>query len=671
MESPDKSGSRSKKASVPSTPDAKESLQTFKSSVYQFDTCQSDLKYKPSTQGISQLENEELATIPPLGAFRIENSVAVSPSHICYLQGNLIHTTRGDLINIHNSPILDMAIHPHYNLLATIGADNTLIVTDLNSNYATRFINKLRDPISRVFWRRSLSKMIITISDRQVELWELDEYSISIPKWYKLIIFEQKVIELDFSSISPDILAVSMDKGLVKVIDIKTDSEIYAGNPHTFNLKLYGPYTSVKIVYDKYLLTSGKSQNEFCIFSLETRTKCHTLTLSYNSQKLITLFSPNNSPLLVISDTASNLMCLVSFELQGSELKFSGIIDFTMIGPAQFITQKGSNLIAVNSGKVISYNLTCPSNPYSIKLLEDSELTEREDDKSDTTTTYSDSLSKLLSQDMESFTSSINNLTSLNWVKDAVENSVRDKRPYLDASIINSLTETARSYIKSTILPAFDTGLKHVYDQTLKAFTTTMKELSERSQYISNQYCSSLNSMNGASDSLQYIVESMGSSIEADSELLTDLENALEDKLMLFNNIKEYKTQYVIQPIEKTDVIKQHLLNSEFTAALLEAKKVNKLGKVLCYINPRALYSHSNIPTEFSFMILQYLLTSLPSNTVPEALLWIETILTSSDFTKHEELSGQVLDLLMSSSKKDSKIKEIKEKYLRSLYERS
>jgi hypothetical protein len=113
------------------------------------------------------------------------------------------------------------------------------------------------------------------------------------------------------------------------------------------------------------------------------------------------------------------------------------------------------------------------------------------------------------------------------------------------------------------------------------------------------------------------------------------------------------------------------LLKSEFTAALLEAKKVNKLGKVLCYINPRALYSQSNIPTELSFIILQYLITSLPSNTVPEAYLWIDTILTSSNFTKDEELSGQVLDLLMSSSKKDSKIKEIKEKYLRSLYERS
>jgi hypothetical protein len=163
----------------------------------------------------------------------------------------------------------------------------------------------------------------------------------------------------------------------------------------------------------------------------------------------------------------------------------------------------------------------------------------------------------------------------------------------------------------------------------------------------------------------------MGSNIEADSELLTDLENGLEDKLMLFNNIKEYKTQYVPPSVEKTDIIKQHLLKSEFTAALLEAKKVNKLGKVLCYINPRALYSQSNIPTELSFIILQYLITSLPSNTVPEAYLWIDTILTSSNFTKDEELSGQVLDLLMSSSKKDSKIKEIKEKYLRSLYERS
>jgi hypothetical protein len=150
-------------------------------------------------------------------------------------------------------------------------------------------------------------------------------------------------------------------------------------------------------------------------------------------------------------------MSLISFELQGNELKFSGIIDFTMIGPAQFITQKGSNLIAVNSGKLVSYNLTSPSNPYSIRLLEDSELADKEDDKSETTTTYSDSLLKLLSEDMESFTTSINNLTSLNWIKDSVENSVRDKRPYLDASIINSLTETARTYIRSTILPAFDT----------------------------------------------------------------------------------------------------------------------------------------------------------------------------------------------------------------------
>lgn len=671
MESPDKSSAKSKKLSVPSTPDPKDSTQLFKSSVYQFDTCQPDLKYKPSTQGITQIENEELATIPPLGAFKIESTVAISNTHICYLDGNLIQTSKGDVINIHNSPILDMSIHPHYNLLATIGADNTLIVTDLNANYATRFINKLQYPISRVFWRRSLNKMIITVSDRQVELWELDEYSISIPKWYKCLNFEQRVIELDFSTFSSDILAVSMDKGLVKVKDIRTEQDIYSGNPHTFNLKLYGPYTSVKIVYDKYLLTSGKSQNEFCIFSLETRTKCHTLSLSSNSQKLITLYSANTNPLLAIADTATNLLCLVTFEILGNELKFAGIIDFAMIGPAQFITQKGLSLIAVNSGKVVAYNLTSSSNPYSLKLQEEAELTEKEDDKSETSNTHLESLYRLISDDMDHFTSQVNTLLSFNWMRDAVNNTVQDKRPYLDAAIIHSLKDTGKFYIQEKILPAFETGLADIYDQTLKAFSSTMKERSERSQYISNQYCSSLNSMEGVSDSLEYIIHSITKNIESDLDLFTDLENVLEEKSMLFNNIKESRHEVTTKLVPSTDVIKQYLLDSNYSAAILEAKKLNILGKVLNYINPRALYSSESISSEVSYIILEYLINSLECSIVPEVFIWIETILDTVDFSIEENLSGGVLDLVMSSSKKHHQMKVVKEKYLRKLYERS
>ncbi|CAG9319256.1 unnamed protein product [Blepharisma stoltei] len=589
--------------------------QGLQSSFYHLDTSQTILSYKPSTD-VSIFE--PLNSLPhPYKGEQIQ--IASNLSTLCYYKESILYKFELPSLkasytqSIKNITTID--IRQDSNILIYAVEKKEIIIVDL-ANFTILFsYNVVDGTVEGIVWHPTEQNMFASHSASEVTvmIWK-NSFSLNAPDWFKVLSFGAKILSIALAPNNPDLLAVALGQGKVLVVTISDENTIFNTNPHTYNTMMYSPNITVNFLTNTYLLTSGRSQNEFCIFSIENQTKLHTLAIQSMTHKKISVIGKS----ILIAGINDPFISLVNISEINDCLMFSSIIDYKLSSNIAIAALSGSNRFSVINRTGISvYSLLGEEEESKAIIVPQPEQPiEKEPDEN----SMIDKMCDIVQLKMNKVSDKINNLSKLLWVKTPIQdwsNSIFEENLKNTTKVVKTKTKEASD---STVTPAFQSSVNEILLQVTQNFDAGIKDFNEKDSNLLHELEIINREYEGKLTLFDDIIKIFTESCNKHMNQLKECEETMNQRVIALGGEKK-----TVRIQEEVNVL---LAKGEFEEAVLKVIKNPKdLYAVLKVMNPRPLLASQKLTKSTVQKIINQIETLPPlDGQLPEKQTWLESL---------------------------------------------
>lgn len=430
--------------------------------------------------------------------------------------------------------------------------------------------------------------------------------------------FGAKILDLALAPNNLELLAVALGQGKVLIININDQSTLFQSNPHTYNTMIYSPNITVNFLTNNYLLSSGRSQNEFCIFNIETQTKIHTLTISSMSHKKISVFG--NS--ILVAGINNPYISLVNITEINDNLMFSSIIDYklssniitaALSGPNRFLVLSKTG-VSLYSSVTEDEESKSPAQIISVPI-------EKELDENSIINKVCD----IAQSKMNKVSDKINNLSKLSWVKNSIQDWAKTVSEENQKNVIKSVKLKTKEIFDNSITPGFQTSVNEMVLQVNQNFEAGIKDFNEKDASLLRELEIIHSEYQGKLTLFDDLIKIFTDNCTKHIKQLKESEVTMTQRL---NSLESEKKNVGIH--EELNLL---LAKGEYEAAILKImSRPRDLFSLLKAMNPLSLLQSKKLSKGTIQNILKKIENFPPTDDqLPEKQAWYETLIYYRD----------------------------------------
>ena len=414
-----------------------------------------------------------------------------------------------------------------------------------------------------------------------------------------------------------NLLAAALGQGQVIIINTDTDATIANYTPHTYNTLMYSSNITLHFITSKFLLTSGRSQNEFCLTKIDTKEKSHVLSIQSLSRKHI---SVNSDYILITDPLTSNASLVIISEIDGM-LKFSKIVDYKL--------DSVCTLACLNSVSnfVIITKLDCRYYPTNIEIKgEEKYPIENSMEAAEIIST----INSFCNNKNKTITEKIANFSKLSTLKKGLQDSVTENIEKINAKDQKNIQDEIKKQVNEYIINGFKGALEEMFLQAYQFVETGIKEFEDKeaefntiNNILQKENYSKITMINDFTDVYSKICMRRIKKLEK-------LEEAYKEKEMTLKNRESCGIQ------EKINIL---LAQGDYeTAFSMVVQCPSKLYAVLTVMNPYGLLVSKKISSSLHNKILKQFLNFPPTQKqLINSAEWLECLLKFKSWSNLEK----------------------------------
>ena len=565
----------------------KSSEQDIQLFYYNLDTSQGIITYSSIAEGLNLKPNLSFKN-------KYVTLVAGNSRIVCYFKPDCVH--RVDLANGEDKIIGQakglcyIEIKNNEDLLVGIIEKIKIIVVDLRISQQIFEYKVIDGQVEKVVFHPTEKNLLGRFTSNEIVLFKYTQGKNNELNWYKVIPVKQKIINIALIS---NLLAAAIGQGQIQIINTDTDSVILTFSPHTYNTMMYSSIITLHFINSSFLLTSGRSQNEFCLTNLETKEKSHVLSIQSLSKKQISVV---NDCILINDPISSNISLVIMTEIDNN-LKFSKICDYKLDTNCSLACLNSiSTFVAATKTDVRVY-FTNIEPKTEEKLVYENSMESSE---------IISSVSSFLNGKTKLISEKITQYSKLSGLKKTLTDSISENIDKAHTKHQKIMQDEIKKLISDNTLKAFQGGLEEMLGQIFSCAETGIKEFADKESELDSIH-ESLQKENYAKISLiTDFTDIYTKTCMKKVKKLEKVEEGFREKLMTL------KSKEPCGILEKVNIL---LAQGEYDLALsMVLQNPKKLYAVLAVINPYGLLQAKKISNSLHWKIIKQFLLFPPTS---------------------------------------------------------
>ena len=573
-------------------------LQVF---YYNLDTSQTQVSYSSIAEGLP---------LKPTILSRTKKITLLAGNSriICYFKPDIVKrldlATGEDKVIGQAKGLTYIEIKTDEDLLVGIIDKNKIFVVNLQNSQQVFEYRVTDSQVEKVIFHPTEKNLLARFFFNEAVLFNYTPGKNNELAWFKVVPLRQKILNIALVS---NLLAAAVGQGQILVINIDTDATIASYSPHTYNTMMYSSNITLHFITPSFLLTTGRSQNEFCLTKIDTKEKSHVLTIQSLSRKHI---SVNGEYILVTDPLTSNVSIVAITDCEGM-LKFSKVIDYRL--------DCACTLALLNSVSsfVVATKIDCRTYQTNIEVKQEVQCV---GENSMESAEIVNAISLVLGNRIKLVNAKVGEFTKLNGLKKGLQESVTENIEKTVAKDQKALQEEIKKNVSEGICSGFRGAFEEMMQQVvgctesgIKEFTDKESELDSVFDVLAKENFSKITSIIDFTDIYSKICMRKLKKLEK-------VEEAFREKKLTLKNRETSGIQ------EKINIL---LAQGDYeTALIMIVKYPSKLYAALNVINPYGLLSSKKISSSLHNKILkQFLIFPPTSKQLINSAEWLECLL--------------------------------------------
>jgi hypothetical protein len=577
---------------------------------YNLDTSQTQITYSSISEGV---------LLKPTIIAKIKNITMVAGNSrvVCYFRPDFVHrvdlATNEDRIISQAKGLCHLEIKNDEDLLVGVIDKIRIIVVNLQAIQQIFDYKVTEGQVDKVVFHPTEKNMLGRFYNTEVVLFRYSPGKMNEVNWFKVVPFKLKILNI---ALIKNLLAVSVGQGQIVIINTDTDMTVASYYPHTYNTMMYSSNITLHFINPNFLLTSGRSQNEYCLTKIDSKEKSHSLSVQSLSKKHLSVFGD----CLLITDPLSSCLSIVIISDIDGMLKFSKIIDYkldTNCLLAHLISN--GNFVVASKNDFRAYHIHIPTK-IEEKVTENSI---EADEMINTINSFLNTKNKILFDN-------INNLAKLNTLKKGLQDCICENIEKVQAKDQKAIHEDIKKYLGEIIFKAFNAAIEEMMEQTYLGVESGIKEFQDKESELDTVY-DYLHKENYSKITLiTDFTDLYSKSCMRKVKKLEKVEESFREKLLTLKNMESWGIQ------EKINIL---LAQGDFETALsMVILYPNKLFSTLTVINPYGLFQSKKISASLHNKILKQFLVFPPTTAqLINSAEWLECLLKFKTWTATEK----------------------------------
>lgn len=583
---------------------------------YNLDTSQTQITYSSISEGLPLKANivNKIKNITMLtGNSRV----------VCYFRPDVVHrvelATGEDKIIGQAKGLSYMDLKQDEDIFIGIIDKSRIILVNLQTCQQT-FECRVEGVVDKVLFHPTEKNLIARFSQLEIVLFR---YSLVKPNevtWFKVFPMKNKIINI---ALVNNLLAAAIGQGNIIVLNTDTDEILANYSPHTYNTLMYSSIITLHFLTPNFLLTSGRSQNEFCITKLDTKEKSHILSIQSLSRKQVSLCGEY---ILITDPQSPNASVVVINEIDGM-LKFCKIIDYKVEGNIILACLNSASCFYVATKTDIRNYFTTIETKVEEKPVQDNSVETAE---------IVMNLSGFFNSKVKVINEKVQTFSKLNTMKKTLQDSVNDNIDKTQNKDQKVVQDDIKKCVSDTLMPGLKCALDEMLSQAHICAEAGIKEYLDKEFELDTVFDVLQRENHLKTSMITDVTDIYSKNCMRQLRKLEKIEEHFREKQLTVRS-KDYGG---IQ--EKINIL---LAQGDFESALnMVIRQPSKLYSTLNVINPYGLLQGKRISLSLHNKILKQFLIFPPSlRQLMNSAEWLECLIKFKTWTASEKEEARSL----------------------------